>query len=103
MCSDVIPYTSYPNTLFNLTDKEDYEEFSMMVKGAIENCTDPETLMKGACHIAFPRCLMGFSLYMCRQTCMGTERAVGETRTPRRVGSSGRSLTLLCFFFCRRG
>lgn len=70
-CKSVIPYTSYPNTRLGLMDEEAYGNISQMIMEAAQNCTDPEKIMMGACHILFPRCLMGYSFYLCKQTCMG--------------------------------
>ena len=71
-CRDIIPYTSYPNKLFGLESAEDYNNFTMKMKDALSNCTvDPEMARWGACNIILPRCLLGYDLQLCRNTCLG--------------------------------
>lgn len=71
MCEDLIPYTSYPNTRLGLHDKDDYEKLLSMVHTSAQNCSDPETIRWGVCNSVFPRCLLGYPLYMCKDICMG--------------------------------
>ena len=71
-CQHIIPYTSYPNRLFGLEDEEDYKNVTDMVMKAVEDyCNDTDTIGWGACNMLFPRCLLGFPLYLCRETCLG--------------------------------
>jgi hypothetical protein len=71
-CADIIPYTSYPNTLFGLNNEEDYTNFTNTIKAAMSNCTmEEEWAHWGVCNIMFPRCLLGFDLQLCRNTCLG--------------------------------
>ena len=71
-CSDIIPYTSYPNKLLALESAEDYERLGDRIQKAAANCSDGEKIRWGACHMMFPRCLMGHELYLCKDTCRGT-------------------------------
>lgn len=70
-CADIIPYTKYPNTLFELETDEDYREIADRIYKAAEDCSDNETIRWGACHMLFPRCLLGHELHLCKDTCMG--------------------------------
>jgi hypothetical protein len=73
-CRGVIPYTSYPNERFGLYTEEDYRNLSAQIASAAEGCSDAESVRVGACQVLFPRCLMGYSLYPCRATCLGNCR-----------------------------
>jgi len=66
-----VPYTSFPNERLGLMNEEDYLNVSSLMKEAIENCSRPDELAWGACNILFPRCLLGFDLYPCRDACLG--------------------------------
>lgn len=72
-CSDIISYTNYPNTVFNLNSTEEYTAFSDNITAALSNCTglDPYWSRWDVCHMIFPRCIMGFELILCRQNCLG--------------------------------
>ena len=72
-CSDIIPYTSKTNKLYDLETEEDFKNFSMSLHMALENCTmDKDVARWGACNMIYPRCLMGWELQFCRQSCLGT-------------------------------
>ena len=72
-CSDIIPYTSKTNKLYDLETEEDFKNFSMSLHMALENCTmDKDVARWGACNMIYPRCLMGWELQFCRQNCLGT-------------------------------
>ena len=71
-CSDIIPYTSKTNKLYDLETEEDFKNFSMSLHMALENCTmDKDVARWGACNMIYPRCLMGWELQFCRQSCLG--------------------------------
>lgn len=73
-CADIVPYTSYPNTLFGLNETVDYDNFARTLETALQNCTIDEFRARwGVCNIMFPRCLLGFELQLCRQTCLGKQ------------------------------
>ena len=70
-CSDIIPYTSKTNKLYELETKEDYGNFSEAVMRSLEQCTfDPYMARWGACNMIHPRCLMGWELQFCRKSCL---------------------------------
>lgn len=72
-CKDIVPYTTYPNKIFELETEEDYLNFSTTIQKALANCTIDELTAKwGVCNMMFPRCLMGFELQLCRNTCLST-------------------------------
>ena len=70
-CKAVIGYTSYPNKRFNLSTEADYYNISSLIWQAAHECDDTDEVIAGACNIVFPRCLMGYSLELCRQSCLG--------------------------------
>ena len=71
-CDDIIPYTTHSNSLYGLNSTEDYMNFSMSVKQSLHNCTiDPFMARWAACNMIFPRCLLGWELQLCRQSCLG--------------------------------
>lgn len=70
-CRHVIPYTSYPNELFGLDSEDQYKNMSAMITAASADCNNTELIGWGACNMLFPRCLLGFPLYLCRETCLG--------------------------------
>ena len=73
-CSDIIPYTSMTNKLYDLETEEDFKNFSMSLHMALENCTmDKDVARWGACNMIYPRCLMGWELQFCRQSCLGRD------------------------------
>jgi hypothetical protein len=74
MCADVIPYTRYPNRRLQLYEREDYEGLLTKIHESAANCSDAETIRWGVCHSVFPRCLMGFEMYLCQDICVGTLR-----------------------------
>lgn len=83
-CAHYVPYTSYPNELFGLDSEEDYLNMSSMMEQALRdsNCTgEHEEFTWGVCSILFPRCLLGFSLYPCRQSCLGKQCCAREPST----------------------
>lgn len=70
-CADLIPYTTYPNTLFGINGTEEYHNFSNAIQQALQNCTMDEYWARwGVCNIMFPRCLQGWELQLCRDTCL---------------------------------
>jgi hypothetical protein len=70
-CKAVIGYTSYPNEQLGLYSEDHYRNVSMRVWEAAQECREPEKVVQGACHVVYPRCLLGHTLYVCRQTCLG--------------------------------
>ena len=71
-CSDIIPYTSYPNEALGLYNRSDYESLSGRIMTAVNSSCSNHTMMRwGACNMLFPRCLMGYDLLLCRNTCLG--------------------------------
>ena len=71
-CSDIIPYTSKTNKLYDLETEEDFKNFSMSLHMALENCTmDKDVARWGACNMIYPRCLMGWELQFCQHSCLG--------------------------------
>ena len=73
-CSDIIPYTSQNNTLFELETEEDFKNFSMSLHMALENCTmDKDVARWGACNMMYPRCLMGWERQFCKWSCLGEQ------------------------------
>ena len=75
-CSDIIPYTSKTNKLYDLETEEDFKNFSMSLHMALENCTmDKDVARWGACNMMYPRCLLGWELQFCRQSCLGMYHA----------------------------
>lgn len=71
-CSDIVPYTSYPNKRFGLETEDDYVSFANNVSTALRNCTvDNATAHWGVCNMMFPRCLLGYDLHLCQYTCLG--------------------------------
>ena len=75
-CADIIPYTTYPNQLFELNSTEEYTNFSDAVRMSLEQCSiDPYMARWGACNMMFPRCLMGYELQFCRKSCLGKKFA----------------------------
>lgn len=70
-CKAAIGYTSYPNDKLGLYNADDYKNVSLRIWQAAQECKDPEEVVKGACHVVYPRCLLGHSLYPCRETCLG--------------------------------
>lgn len=73
-CKSIIPYTSYPNEPLGLYDEEAYRNVTADVWAAAYSCNDTEAIIWGACNAIYPRCLMGFPLHLCRQTCLGKRR-----------------------------
>jgi hypothetical protein len=71
VCKAIIPYTSYPNEPLQLFDEEAYVKISTEVWAAAHSCNNTDAIIWGACNAIYPRCLLGFSLYLCRQTCLG--------------------------------
>lgn len=71
VCKAVIPYTDYPNKRFDLFIEDDYYNISMKIHEAAQECEDPDEVIAGACSIIYPRCLMGYTLEICRQSCLG--------------------------------
>jgi len=71
-CADVVPYTTYPNKLFMLNGTAQYTQFSDNITAALMNCSGLDELSTrwGVCNIMFPRCLLGFELQLCRETCL---------------------------------
>ncbi|KAF6017572.1 hypothetical protein EB796_024123 [Bugula neritina] len=72
-CAEFIPYTTYPNKLFNLTTEDEYGNFSASIEFILRNnCTDVDEYWAtwGVCNMMFPRCLQGFELQLCRNTCL---------------------------------
>lgn len=61
-------YASFPNPLMGSTN---YSQFEAKVKAAAESCTNPEAIYWGACNIVYPKCLLGYTLQLCRHTCLG--------------------------------
>ena len=82
-CSDVVPYTTYPNSLFGLNGTAEYTDFSDRIESALRNCTnvDPFWTRWGVCNIMFPRCLLGYELQLCRETCLGEFSSLGSGQT----------------------
>ena len=76
-CADVVPYTTYPNKLLMLNGTEQYTQFSDNITAALMNCTglDEYWTRWGVCNIMFPRCLLGFELQLCQETCFGDKLA----------------------------
>ena len=73
-CRDIIPYTTKTNKLYELETEEDYKNFSDAAIKALEQCTiDAYTARWGVCNMMFPRCLLGWELQFCRQSCLGNE------------------------------
>lgn len=72
-CAEFIPYTTYPNTLYGLNGTDEYTDFSDRITAALHNCTnvDPFWARWGVCNMMFPRCLLGFELQLCQETCLG--------------------------------
>lgn len=71
-CSGIIPYTTVPNELFNLTSAYEYGNFSEDIEMAMQNCSlDEDAAVWGVCNIMFPRCLAGYDLQLCRNSCLG--------------------------------
>lgn len=70
-CKAIIGYTSYPNERFNLSSEADYHNISSKIWQAAHECDNTDEVIAGACRIVYPRCLMGYSLELCRQSCLG--------------------------------
>ena len=72
-CSDIIPYTTYPNDVFGLNSTEEYKAFGENITAALMTCTsvDEDVARWGVCNMMFPRCLLGFELQLCQESCMG--------------------------------
>ena len=71
-CRDIIPYTTYPNQLYELNTTEEYAAFNESIWMALDNCTmDPYFARWGVCTMMYPRCLQGWELQFCRQSCLG--------------------------------
>ena len=48
----------------------------MSLHMALENCTmDKDVARWGACNMMYPRCLLGWELQFCRQSCLGMYHA----------------------------
>lgn len=73
-CKAVIGFTSYPNERLGLDSAEEYYNVTMMAWRAAQQCEDADEVIAGACHVIYPRCLMGYSLELCRRTCLGERR-----------------------------
>ena len=74
MCRNYIPYVSYPNERFGLYNESDYYNVTADLIETIEqscNSSDQQSIQWGVCNMIFPRCLMGFPLYLCRESCLG--------------------------------
>ena len=70
-CAPYVEYATAPNKLFELMNETDYLEMGTMLKAAADNCSEPEKLYWGACNILYPKCLLGETLPLCRETCLG--------------------------------
>ncbi|XP_067935633.1 low-density lipoprotein receptor-related protein 1B-like [Watersipora subatra] len=101
-CNDIVPYTTYPNKIFELETEEDYLNFSTTIQKALANCTIDELTAKwGVCNMMFPRCLMGFELQLCRNTCLSTLLSCPLVMTVSKIhfycsGEGREQLVMLC-------
>ena len=81
VCKKIIGYTKYPNEHLNLFTEGDYYNITAEIWHAAEQCEDTDEVIAGACHVVYPRCLMGYAVPLCRQACMGE-----YTEEPRKNG-----------------
>ena len=93
-CAEFIPYTTYPNTLYGLNGTDEYTDFSDRITAALHNCTnvDPFWARWGVCNMMFPRCLLGFELQLCQETCLGKS----NVRLPVYIHTTTAIFILLC-------
>lgn len=77
-CKPIIPYTSYPNEPLGLYDEAAYRNLTAEVWMAVQSCNNTEEMIWGACNVIYPRCLLGYQLFLCRQTCLGERRALSH-------------------------
>lgn len=70
-CKAVVGYTSYPNERLGLHSYDEYYNATMKIWQAAQECEDSDEVMAGACRVVYPRCLMGWTYELCRQTCLG--------------------------------
>lgn len=72
-CKPYVDYASFPNPALGQMNASDYEMLAANVTAAAANCTDAEAIYWGACNIVYPKCLLGSTLQLCRQTCYGKD------------------------------
>lgn len=70
-CKGIIPYVSYPNELLQLYDETEYYNRTAEVWKAAQSCNNTDAIIWGACNAIYPRCLGGYPLYLCKETCLG--------------------------------
>lgn len=64
-------HAKYPNPILEPMNETELMMMGERLKAAADNCSNPEVVRWGACNIMYPKCLLGETLQLCRQTCLG--------------------------------